>query len=125
MAAERRLAEQGLRVLATARKDFDPATFDLAADVKLIGPDGKPVTDYTLADQLVASARANRQKVHGHTLLWHNQLGERDLIGAWQEAPSQACRSVRPGAPRQIGPNEEHGEHDKSDGKCHRWGRHP
>jgi len=33
---------------------------------------GQP--DYTLADQLVASARANRQKVHGHTLLWHNQL---------------------------------------------------
>jgi endo-1,4-beta-xylanase len=33
---------------------------------------GEP--DYTLADQLVASARASRQKVHGHTLLWHNQL---------------------------------------------------
>jgi endo-1,4-beta-xylanase len=32
------------------------------------------VLDFTLADQLVASARANGQKVHGHTLLWHNQL---------------------------------------------------
>jgi endo-1,4-beta-xylanase len=31
-------------------------------------------TDFTVADQLVANARANRQKVHGHTLLWHNQL---------------------------------------------------
>ena len=32
------------------------------------------VLDFRLADQLVAFARANRQKVHGHTLLWHNQL---------------------------------------------------
>ena len=28
-----RLAKQGLRVLATARKDFDPATFDPGADL--------------------------------------------------------------------------------------------
>jgi Ca2+-transporting ATPase len=28
----RRLGEQGLRVLATARKDFDPGKFDPAAD---------------------------------------------------------------------------------------------
>ena len=26
------------------------------------------------ADQLVEEARRNRQRVHGHTLLWHNQL---------------------------------------------------
>jgi P-type Ca2+ transporter type 2C len=33
LAENRRLGEQGLRVLATARKDFDPATFDPAADL--------------------------------------------------------------------------------------------
>jgi Ca2+-transporting ATPase len=33
MDENRRLAEQGLRVLATARKDFDPATFDPNADL--------------------------------------------------------------------------------------------
>ena len=33
MAENQRLGEQGLRVLATGRKDFDPATFDPAADL--------------------------------------------------------------------------------------------
>jgi endo-1,4-beta-xylanase len=30
--------------------------------------------DWTAADQLVAEARRNGQKVRGHTLIWHNQL---------------------------------------------------
>ena len=33
LAENRRLGEQGLRVMATARKDFDPATFDPDADL--------------------------------------------------------------------------------------------
>ena len=33
LAENRRLGEQGLRVMATARKDFDPAAFDPAADL--------------------------------------------------------------------------------------------
>jgi P-type Ca2+ transporter type 2C len=33
LAENRRLGEQGLRVMATARKDFDPATFDPAGDL--------------------------------------------------------------------------------------------
>ena len=33
LAENRRMGEQGLRVLATARKDFDPATFDPRADL--------------------------------------------------------------------------------------------
>src|SRR5262249_17966540 len=33
LAENQRLGEQGLRVLATARKDFDPATFDPGADL--------------------------------------------------------------------------------------------
>ena len=33
LAENERLGEQGLRVLATARKDFDPATFDPTADL--------------------------------------------------------------------------------------------
>jgi Ca2+-transporting ATPase len=33
LAENQRLGEQGLRVLATARKDFDPAAFDSAADL--------------------------------------------------------------------------------------------
>jgi P-type Ca2+ transporter type 2C len=33
LAENRRMGEQGLRVLATARKDFDPVTFDPAADL--------------------------------------------------------------------------------------------
>jgi endo-1,4-beta-xylanase len=30
--------------------------------------------DFGLADELMAFARENRQRVRGHTLLWHNQL---------------------------------------------------
>jgi Ca2+-transporting ATPase len=33
LAENKRLGEQGLRVLATARKDFDPQTFDAGADL--------------------------------------------------------------------------------------------
>jgi Ca2+-transporting ATPase len=33
LAENQRLGEQGLRVMATARKDFDPATFDAAGDL--------------------------------------------------------------------------------------------
>ena len=33
LAENQRLGEQGLRVIATARKDFDPAAFDPGADV--------------------------------------------------------------------------------------------
>ena len=33
LAENQRLGEQGLRVLATARKDFDPAVFDPSADL--------------------------------------------------------------------------------------------
>jgi endo-1,4-beta-xylanase len=32
------------------------------------------VRDYAAADELVASARRNGQRVRGHTLVWHNQL---------------------------------------------------
>src|SRR5436305_1075836 len=33
LAENQRLGEQGLRVMATARRDFDPAAFDLGADL--------------------------------------------------------------------------------------------
>src|SRR6185503_10933043 len=33
LAENQRLGEQGLRVLATARKDFDPSSFDPGADL--------------------------------------------------------------------------------------------
>jgi Aspartate/ornithine carbamoyltransferase, Asp/Orn binding domain/Cation transport ATPase (P-type) len=38
LAENQRLGEQGLRVLATGRKDFDPAAFDPGADVRLADP---------------------------------------------------------------------------------------
>src|ERR1700739_4284707 len=39
LAENQRLGEQGLRVMATARKDFDPAAFDPGADLLPLGAD--------------------------------------------------------------------------------------
>jgi endo-1,4-beta-xylanase len=39
--------------------------------------------DFTEADELVAFARANKQKVRGHTLVWHNQLPKWLTDGTW------------------------------------------
>ena len=39
--------------------------------------------DFTEADKLVAFARANKQKVRGHTLVWHNQLPSWLTSGTW------------------------------------------
>jgi endo-1,4-beta-xylanase len=39
--------------------------------------------DFTQADQLVAFARQHRQKVRGHTLVWHNQLPSWLTSGTW------------------------------------------
>jgi endo-1,4-beta-xylanase len=42
--------------------------------------------DFTAADQLVAFAQANGQKVRGHTLVWHNQLPAWLTSGTWTKA---------------------------------------
>lgn len=39
--------------------------------------------DFTEADKLVAFARANKQKVRGHTLVWHSQLPAWLTSGTW------------------------------------------
>jgi endo-1,4-beta-xylanase len=42
--------------------------------------------DFTEADRLVDFARANKQLVRGHTLLWHNQLPSWLTSGTWTKA---------------------------------------
>jgi endo-1,4-beta-xylanase len=44
------------------------------------------VYDFSAADELVSFARANRQSVRGHTLLWHNQLPAWLTSGTWTKA---------------------------------------
>jgi len=38
-----------------------------------LGPDGKPVFDFKMADRLRDFAKANGQDMRWHTLVWHNQ----------------------------------------------------
>ncbi len=65
LAENQRLGEQGLRVLATARKDFDPASFDpgadllpLVADLELLALVGIVDPPRPTAKDAIATARA-------------------------------------------------------------------
>ena len=48
------------------------------------------VLDFSAADRLVAHARAHRQIVRGHTLLWHNQLPTWLTSGTFTNAELEA-----------------------------------
>ena len=58
-AENRRLGEQGLRVMATARKDFDPAAFDPAADLLPLVTDLELLALVGIVDPPRPAARAS------------------------------------------------------------------
>jgi endo-1,4-beta-xylanase len=55
------------------RAEFSTVTPENVMKWQLVEPE-RGVPDYAAADELVDFARANGQKVRGHTLVWHNQL---------------------------------------------------
>src|SRR5271165_3037297 len=59
LAENQRLGEQGLRVLATARKDFDPATFDPGADLLPLVEDLEMLALVGIVDPPRPTARAS------------------------------------------------------------------
>jgi endo-1,4-beta-xylanase len=54
-------------------KQFNSVTPENVMKWEVVQPE-RSRYDFTDADKLVAFARANKQKVRGHTLVWHNQL---------------------------------------------------
>ncbi|GAB3674710.1 endo-1,4-beta-xylanase [Angustibacter aerolatus] len=52
---------------------FDSVTPENVMKWEVVEPE-RGRYDFTQADALVAAAKANHQKVRGHTLVWHNQL---------------------------------------------------
>lgn len=56
-----------------AGSEFSAVTAENVMKWEVLEPQ-RGTYDWTAADQLVAFARAHGQRVHGHTLLWHNQL---------------------------------------------------
>jgi endo-1,4-beta-xylanase len=54
-------------------EEFSSVTAENVMKWQLLEPE-RGVYDWSAADELMAAARANRQAVRGHTLLWHNQL---------------------------------------------------
>ncbi|GGN77408.1 ATPase [Actinoplanes lobatus] len=64
LAENTRLARQGLRVLATARRDFDPATFDPAADLLTLLDDLTPLALIGIVDPPRPQAQAAITQAH-------------------------------------------------------------
>ncbi len=58
---------------ATLAREFNLVTPENVMKMETIQPQ-RGVFDFTQADELVAFAEAHDMAVHGHTLLWHNQL---------------------------------------------------
>jgi endo-1,4-beta-xylanase len=58
---------------ARVASEFSSVTPENVMKWQLVEPT-RGVLDFTAADELVSFARANHQRVRGHTLVWHNQL---------------------------------------------------
>src|SRR5437660_4622760 len=58
---------------ARVASEFNSVTPENVMKWQVVEPT-QGVLDFSQADQLVAFARANHQRVRGHTLVWHNQL---------------------------------------------------
>ncbi len=74
--------------------EFSSVTAENVMKWQLVEPT-RGVLDFTAADQLVSFAKANGQRVRGHTLVWHNQLP------AWLTA-GVADGTITPAALRDI-----------------------
>jgi endo-1,4-beta-xylanase len=70
---------------ATVAAQFDSVTPENVMKWEVVEPQ-RGQYDFTQADRLVDFARANGQKVRGHTLLWHNQLPAWLTSGTWTRA---------------------------------------
>ena len=63
-------------------QQFDSVTPENVMKWEVVQPERNRY-DFTEADKLVAFARANKQKVRGHTLVWHSQLPSWLTSGTW------------------------------------------
>jgi endo-1,4-beta-xylanase len=70
---------------AAVAAQFDTVTPENVMKWEVVEPQ-RGQFDFTQADQLVAFAKANRQRVRGHTLVWHNQLPSWLTSGTWTRA---------------------------------------
>ena len=55
------------------RREFSTVTAENVMKWDSVEPE-RGVSDFTAADELIEVARRNKQVVHGHVLVWHNQL---------------------------------------------------
>ena len=103
LAENERLGEQGLRVLATARKDFDPATFDPNADLLPLvdGPDGARARRHRRPAAAAGEGGHRRGQggrdpgAHDHRRPRGHRRGDRAASSASRDARSPAPSSPR------------------------------
>ena len=74
---------------AAVGAEFDTVTPENVMKWEVVEPE-QGRFDFTQADTLVAFARAHKQKVRGHTLVWHNQLP------AWLTSRDWTAAELRP-----------------------------
>ncbi|GMA86995.1 hypothetical protein GCM10025868_22450 [Angustibacter aerolatus] len=81
---------------------FDSVTPENVMKWEVVEPE-RGRYDFTQADALVAAAKANHQKVRGHTLVWHNQLPSWLTSRTWtKREPEGGAEAAHPGRGRPL-----------------------
>ncbi|MCZ2483166.1 endo-1,4-beta-xylanase [Aquirufa nivalisilvae] len=83
-----RLLEENLAYRTLAASEFNSITAENHMKMALIHPEANRF-DFVKGDEIVAFAKKNKSRVHGHTLVWHNQTAQwmKDFQGdqqAWE-----------------------------------------
>ncbi len=93
-----RLLVNNSEYLKIAQEEFTSVTAENHMKMMLIHPEENRF-EFTLGDAIVQFAQGNKQRIHGHTLVWHNQVPKwmNEFSGdtqAWEEMLKNHIQTV-------------------------------
>ncbi|MHA8061584.1 endo-1,4-beta-xylanase [Aquirufa beregesia] len=93
-----RLLEENASYRALAGMEFTSVTAENHMKMALIHPEANRF-DFAKGDEIVAFAKKNKSRVHGHTLVWHNQTAPwmKEFQGdqqAWENLLKQHIQTI-------------------------------